>query len=103
MYADDLTIIETLNELQKDANCLKLEFEMKDFNITKFCLGLQIEHLRNGIFMHQSAYISKILKIFFTDKAHPLSTLMVVRSLEINKDPFRPKEIDEELLGLEVP
>ena len=34
------------------------------------------------------------------DKAHPLSTPMVVRLLEINKDPF---ENDEELFGLEVP
>lgn len=37
------------------------------------------------------------------DKAHPLSTSMVVRSLEVNKDPFPPLEEDEELLDLEVP
>ena len=28
---------------------------------------------------------------------------MVVRSLEVNKDPFRPKEENEELFGPEVP
>ena len=28
---------------------------------------------------------------------------MVVRSLEVTKDPFRPKKENEELLGLEVP
>ena len=28
---------------------------------------------------------------------------MVVRSLDVDKDPFRPQEKDEELLGLEVP
>ena len=37
------------------------------------------------------------------DKSHPLSSPMVVRSLEVNKDPFRPKEENEELLGPEVP
>ena len=37
------------------------------------------------------------------DKSHPLSSLMVVRSLEVTKDPFRPKEENEELLGPEVP
>ncbi|XP_070032867.1 secreted RxLR effector protein 161-like [Nicotiana tomentosiformis] len=37
------------------------------------------------------------------DKAHPLSTPMVVRLLEMNKDLFRPPEEDEELLGPEVP
>ena len=37
------------------------------------------------------------------DKAHPLSTPMVGRSLDVKKDPFRPQEDDEETLGLEVP
>ena len=36
-------------------------------------------------------------------KAHPLSTLMVVRSLEVSNDPFRPQEENEEPLGPEVP
>ena len=76
---------------------------MKDLGRTRFCLGLQIEHLKDGIFMHQSTYISKILKRFYMDKDHPLSTPMVVRSLETIKDPFQPKGNDEELLGPEVP
>ena len=103
VYVDDLNIIETPEKLQKAANCLKLEFEIKDLSRTKFCLDLQIEHLKNGNFMHRSAYISKILKGFYMDKAHPLSTPMDVRLLEIDKDHFRPKENDEELLGPEVP
>ncbi|KAI5415975.1 hypothetical protein KIW84_041130 [Lathyrus oleraceus] len=37
------------------------------------------------------------------DKCHPLSTPMVVRSLYVEKDPSRPREKDEELLGPEVP
>ena len=38
------------------------------------------------------------------DTSHPLSTPMIIRSLDINKDPYRPKEEDEEvLLGPEVP
>ena len=37
------------------------------------------------------------------DKSHPLRSSMVVRSLEVTKDPFRPKEENEELLGPEVP
>ncbi|KAJ9568302.1 hypothetical protein OSB04_004268 [Centaurea solstitialis] len=74
-----------------------------DLGKTKFFLGLQIEHLKNGIFIHQSAYTEKILKKFYMDKAHPLSTPMVVRSLDPKKDPFRPHENEEELLGPEVP
>ncbi|CAN4088532.1 unnamed protein product [Withania somnifera] len=76
---------------------------MKDLGKTKICLGTQIEHLANGIFVHQSTYTEKILKRFYMDKAHPLSTPMVVRSLDVNKDPFRPHEENEELLGHEVP
>ena len=37
------------------------------------------------------------------DKTHSLSSPMVVRSLDVKKDPFRPCENGEELLGLEVP
>ncbi|KAI3727783.1 hypothetical protein L6452_16403 [Arctium lappa] len=37
------------------------------------------------------------------DKAHPASTPMIGRSLDIMKDPFRPKDDDEEVLGAEIP
>ena len=37
------------------------------------------------------------------DKSHQLSTLMIVKSLDINKDRFRPQEKDEEVLGDETP
>ena len=37
------------------------------------------------------------------DKAHSLSSPMVVWSLDAKKDPFCPCEKDEELLGPEVP
>ncbi|KAK2410302.1 hypothetical protein QL285_045673 [Trifolium repens] len=103
VYVDDINIIGTPKELSKAINCLKKEFEMKDLGKTKFCLGLQIEHLNNGIFVHQEAYIAKMLKRFYMDKCHPLSTPMIVRSLDVKKDPFRPREEDEELLGPEVP
>jgi hypothetical protein len=37
------------------------------------------------------------------DKSYPSKTPMVVQSLDMNKDQFRPKDEDEELLGPEVP
>ncbi|XP_070039998.1 uncharacterized mitochondrial protein AtMg00810-like [Nicotiana tomentosiformis] len=76
---------------------------MKDLGKTKLCLGLQIKHLADGIFIHQFAYTKRNLKRFYMDKAHLLSTPMVVRSPEMNKDLFRPPEEDEELLGPEIP
>jgi len=58
---------------------------MKDLGRKKFCLGLKIEYFNKGIFVHQEAYT------------------MVVRSLDVDKDPFRPQEKDEEHFGPEVP
>ena len=37
------------------------------------------------------------------DKSCPLCTPIVVRSLDVDKDPFRPQEKDEELFGPKVP
>ncbi|KAM1386426.1 hypothetical protein ACFX2F_032884 [Malus domestica] len=98
-----MNLVGTPEELNKTVEYLKSEFEMKDLGKTKYCLGLQIEHCDNGILVHQSAYIEKILKRFGMDKACPLSTPMVVRYLDIKKDPFHPKEDDELVLGPEVP
>lgn len=56
-----MNLIKTPIELQKAFNCLKKEFKMKDLERTKLCLGLQIEHLTNDIFVYQYAYIEKVL------------------------------------------
>jgi Reverse transcriptase (RNA-dependent DNA polymerase) len=103
VYVEDLNIIGSPEEIEKTAKLLKNEFEMKDLGVTKLCLGLQIEHLHNGIFVHQSNYIQKMLKRFNMDKAHPLSTQMVVRSLDVKKDYYRPRENNEKALGPELP
>ncbi|KAL5779849.1 hypothetical protein ACOSQ2_010586 [Xanthoceras sorbifolium] len=103
VYVNDMNLIGTSEELLKTAEYLKREFEIKDLGKTKYCLGLENEHKPNGILIHQSAYVEKILKRFNMDNAYPLSTSMVVRSLDLKKDPFRPKEDDKKILGPEVP
>ncbi|KAL0560561.1 hypothetical protein IC582_000970 [Cucumis melo] len=102
LYVDDLNIIGTPEELSKAIEYLKKEFEMKALGKTKFCIGLQIEYLADGIFIHQSTYTEKIFKGFYMDKAHPLNIPMVVRSLDAKNDIFRPQEDNVELLGPEV-
>jgi len=102
-YVDDLNIIGTTRDIEEASAYLKAEFEMKDLGKTKFCLGLQLEHLSEGVFVHQSTYTKRVLERFNMGKCHPLKILMVVRSLEADKNPFRPKEEDEEVLGPEVP
>ena len=103
IYVDDMNLIGTPGELLKTTEYLKREFEMKDLGKTKCCLGLEIEHKSNGILIHQSTYIEKIMKKFNMDNAHPLSTPMIVRNLDPKKDPFRPLEDSEKILGPEVP
>ena len=75
---------------------------MKDIGKTKFCLDLQIKHFPTRFFVHQSIYTKKILKHFYIDKAHPLSSPIVVHSLNLKKDQFHHYEKGEELLGPEV-
>ena len=90
VYVDDLNLVETLEKLTRTTKYLEMEFEMKDPGKIKFCLGLQIEHFPTRVLVHQSTYIKKILKHFYMDKVHPLSFLMVFRSLDVKKHPFRP-------------
>ncbi|KAG7527794.1 Reverse transcriptase RNA-dependent DNA polymerase [Arabidopsis suecica] len=103
VYVDDLNILGTSGEIAQTVEYLKKEFEMKDLGKTKFCLGLQLEYVNNGILVHQKAYTEKVLKRFNMDQAHPLSSPMVVRSLRLDSDPFGPKKDEEEVLGPEVP
>ena len=52
MYVDDLNIIGNELDINEARHHLKTEFEMKDLGQTKFCLGLQLEHFRSGIFVY---------------------------------------------------
>nr|GEU52566.1 putative RNA-directed DNA polymerase [Tanacetum cinerariifolium] len=102
VYVDDLNIIGTSKEINEVVVHLKEEFEMKDLGKTKYCLGLQIEHMPNNILVYQSNYTEKVLKRFNMDKAKSVSTPMMGRSLNVDNDPFRPCEEDEDVLGPEV-
>ena len=50
VYVDDLNLIGPHEDLIKIANYLKNEFEMKDLDKTKYCVGLQIKYCSNGAF-----------------------------------------------------
>ncbi|KAL6322691.1 hypothetical protein AAG906_015377 [Vitis piasezkii] len=76
VYVDDLNLVRTPEELTRTTNYLKKEFEMKNL----------------GIFFFSACR-----------STHPLSFPMIVRSLDMKKDPFRPCKKKEELLGLKVP
>ena len=102
MYVDDLNIIGNKPDINEARHHLKMEFEMKVLGQTKFCLGLQLEHFHSEIFIYQAAYVQKVLEKFNMDKSYPTKPPMVVRSLDVEKDPFRPREEEEEILGPHV-
>jgi hypothetical protein len=52
IYVDDLNVIGHAKDIDEDLNHLKTGLEMKDLGRTKFCLGLQLEHLQMGILVH---------------------------------------------------
>ena len=101
MFVDDLNLVGTSKELTRATKYLKRNLRRNILG-KQNCLVLQIKHFPR-ILVHQSTYTMKILKRFYMDKAHPLSSPMVVRLLDVKKDPFRPCEKVEELLGPEVP
>jgi hypothetical protein len=97
----DLNIIGHTKDIDEARNHLKTEFEMKNLGRTKFCLGLQLEHVHTGILIHHSAFVQKILEKFNMDKAYSARTPMIIRALEKDTDPFMSKEEGEEVLGQE--
>jgi hypothetical protein len=62
VYVDDLNIIGYAQEIEEASAYLKTEFEMKDLGKTKFCLGLQIEHLLEGIFITSRPSVKRSLR-----------------------------------------
>jgi hypothetical protein len=61
-------------------------------------LGSVIKYFLEGIFVHKSTY-SKAIEIFNIPNAHALRTLTVVRSLERDRNSYRPNSDDEQSLG----
>ena len=97
-----LDFVGTLKEITRIVDYLKSKFEMKYLRKQNFCLGLQIEYFSNKILIYYSTYTKKVLKHFHIGTFYPLSSSMIVSSLEVKKDPFHLKEDNEKLLGLEV-
>ena len=66
---------------------------MKDLGKPKCRSLLQIEHLHSYIMVYHVVYIHNILEKFIVDKSYPF----------IEKGLFRPRDDENEILGLNVP
>jgi hypothetical protein len=97
VYVDDLNIIGTPDMCKFAQGILTKTFDMKFLGPTTYCLGLQVHHTPNGIFLHQQAYVQKVLKMFQMDQANPMAAPMIGRS-KTNDDPYQPREEEEEVI-----
>ena len=76
---------------------------MEDLGKPKYLSLLQLEHLHSYIMVYYVVYIQNILEKFIMDTSYPSITLMVVHSLDVENDLFRPRDDGNEILGLNVP
>lgn len=63
VYVDDLVI--TGNDLQalKEAKkFLSTQFMMKDMGTLRYFLAIEVDHLKQGIFLSQKKYVTDLLK-----------------------------------------
>ena len=72
---------------------------MKDLGKPKYRSLPQLEHLHSYIMVYYVVYIQNILEKFIVDKSYPSITLMVVYSLDIKKDLFRPRDDGKKDIG----
>jgi len=102
VYVDDLNIINTLKKLSKAIECLRRESKMKRSWKDKI-LSWPIDwEFDEWIFCPSINIHRKFLMWFYMDKSHSLSTPMIMRSLDINKDSLWSQKKDEEILGDET-
>ena len=102
VYVDHLNIIGTIDVIFEIVSTFKGKFEMKVLGENTLCLGLHAEHLAISIFLHKSLYTRKLLKRFSMEVAQPLSSPIVVRSVDLKKDEFRPCDEGEKCLEPET-
>ena len=64
---------------------MESEFEMTDFGLMKFFLGIEVQQSKSGIFISQSKYASVFLKIFNMSN-YKISPTPVITGLKLSND-----------------
>ena len=66
VYVVNTNLTKTLEELEKTASHLKMEFEINDLGKTSLCLDLKLKHCSDGILVYQSNYTPNISHLRYT-------------------------------------
>jgi len=90
IYVDDIIFGGSRDELCKEfADKMQIEFEMSMLGELSFFLGLQVNQMKNGIFISQIKYVKEMLKKFTMEDCKPVSTPMMI-GCKLSKDDQAP-------------
>ena len=91
LYVDDLLITgDDISYIKEIQTALATHFEMTDLDTAKLYLGIEFAYYPSGIFIHQRAYIRKLLHKYNLDKCLS-STVPMEPGLLLKKDTGSPK------------
>ena len=96
IYVDDSNVFGDYAAKEDAKRQLKAEFEMKDLGALTNCIGIQIEHLPQGVFIHQTGYIVRLLEKYSMANSNPRQTPMEVRNVR-NDELYGPTIESESL------
>ncbi|KAI3510618.1 hypothetical protein L1887_17750 [Cichorium endivia] len=94
IYVDDIIFGSTSEDLSTAfANLMKSKFKMSMMGELKFFLGLQVNQISTGIFIHQEKYIKSLLKKYSMENASVAKTPMST-SFKLDSD-LSGKSVDQ--------
>ncbi|KAK3119631.1 hypothetical protein QOZ80_9AG0673040 [Eleusine coracana subsp. coracana] len=77
VYVDDLIITgDYLEEIQRTRENLSVRFQMKELGELRHFLGLEMEHMKEGLFLGQQKYAKDLLQRYGMLDCKPISTPM---------------------------
>ena len=103
IWVDDILVAGSNDAMINDLkDSLSQKFKMKNFGQIKDFLGIQFEFTENGIKMHQSKYIEKILSKFQMDDCNPKYVPCDLSTSKIDfvdSEPFENVRLYREIVG----
>lgn len=89
LYVDDILLTGSHDDLVREAlDALHKRFAMKDLGTPKYFLGIEIEQLEGGMFLHQEAYTKDILQQAAMIDCNPMPTPLPQRIENYDATPF---------------
>ena len=102
VYVDDIVLIGSdKEELERLKRKLAVEFEIKDLEASKYCLGMEFARSKEGIFVNQCKYVLDLLGETGQLGCKPAKTPIEpnIKLLPSKNDEVKDKEQYQRLVG----